>query len=57
MIILILIVKNWKKKRYSREEGGYFENVSKKDGYGKKLVYKFSSKAKLNCEWLNSLMA
>ena len=56
MRIIILIIKI-KKTRYSREEGGYFENVSKKDGYGKKLVYKFSAKAKLNCEWLNSLMA
>jgi len=26
--------------RYSREEGGYFDTVSKSYGYGKKLVYK-----------------
>lgn len=42
--------------RYSREEGGYFDLVSKKDGHGKKLVYKFSSKCASHCDWLKSFM-
>ncbi|CAF0875912.1 unnamed protein product [Brachionus calyciflorus] len=42
--------------RYSREEGGYFDLVTKEDGFGKKLVYKFSKKASMHCDWLRSFM-
>ena len=42
--------------RYSREEGGYFDTVSKSYGYGKKLVYKFSKKTLDHCEWLRSFI-
>lgn len=41
--------------RYSREVGGYFDNVGEY-GYGVKLVYKFSHKARENCKWLQSIM-
>lgn len=42
--------------RYSREEGGYFDLVTKEDGFGKKLVYRFSKKASMHCDWLRSFM-
>ncbi len=42
--------------RYSRESGGFFDDVTNEYGFGKKLVYKFSQKARDNCTWLKHVM-
>jgi hypothetical protein len=41
--------------RYSRENGGYFDNVGAY-GYGIKLIFKFSDRARDNCKWLKTIM-